>query len=224
MSEIDWSPVWISLKIAAITMVFTFVLGLMAAWFVYNRKREITKAVCDGIFTMPLVLPPTVAGFFLLLLFGVNGVFGSTLWQVFGIRVAFTQIGAVLASVVISFPIMYRSARAALEQVDDDLVLAGRTLGMSETRIFLKVLIPNALPGLVGGGVLSFARGLGEFGATAMIAGNIPGKTRTLSLAVYAETAAGDMDQAGVYVGIILLLCFVAVIGMNCFTMVKKKG
>ncbi len=224
MSEIDWSPVWISLKIAAITMVFTFVLGLMAAWFVYNRKREIIKAVCDGIFTMPLVLPPTVAGFFLLLLFGVNGVFGSTLWHVFGIRVAFTQIGAVLASVVISFPIMYRSARAALEQVDDDLVLAGRTLGMSETRIFLKVLIPNALPGLVGGGVLSFARGLGEFGATAMIAGNIPGKTRTLSLAVYAETAAGDMDQAGVYVGIILLLCFVAVIGMNCFTMVKKKG
>lgn len=224
MSEIDWSPVWISLKIAAITMVFTFVLGLMAAWFVYNRKREIIKAVCDGIFTMPLVLPPTVAGFFLLLLFGVNGVFGSTLWHVFGIRVAFTQIGAVLASVVISFPIMYRSARAALEQVDDDLVLAGRILGMSETRIFLKVLIPNALPGLVGGGVLSFARGLGEFGATAMIAGNIPGKTRTLSLAVYAETAAGDMDQAGVYVGIILLLCFVAVIGMNCFTMVKKKG
>lgn len=224
MSEIDWSPVWISLKIAAITMVFTFVLGLMVAWFVYNRKREITKAVCDGIFTMPLVLPPTVAGFFLLLLFGVNGVFGSTLWQLFGIRVAFTQIGAVLASVVISFPIMYRSARAALEQVDDDLVLAGRTLGMSETRIFLKVLIPNALPGLVGGGVLSFARGLGEFGATAMIAGNIPEKTRTLSLAVYAETAAGDMDQAGVYVGIILLLCFVAVIGMNCFTMVKKKG
>lgn len=122
-----------------------------------------------------------------------------------------------LAAAVIAFPLMYRSARGALEQVDGELAAAGRTLGMSETAIFLKVLLPNALPGIVSGGVLAFARGLGEFGATAMIAGNIAGRTRTLPLAVYSAVMGGDMDAAGGYVAIIVAFCLLMVLAMNIY-------
>src|SRR5699024_8012947 len=125
--------------------------------------------------------------------------------------IAFSWGATVLAAVVISFPLMYRSARGALEQIDQDLIFAARTLGMREWSIFFKIMIPNALPGIISGGVLAFARGLGEFGATAMIAGNIPGKTRTLPLAVYSETAAGNMDEAYQYVMVIVAICFVMV-------------
>ena len=129
-----------------------------------------------------------------------------------------------IAAVVISFPIMYRSARGALEQVDTDLVDCARTLGMSEMSIFSKVLIPNALPGIISGGVLSFARGLGEFGATAMLAGNIIGKTRTLPLAVYSEVVSNDMQSASFYVAVIIAICFSAVILLNIYQLwVKKK-
>ena len=133
----------------------------------------------------------------------------------FGIKIAFSWGATVIAAVVISFPLMYRSARGALEQVDENLVSAARTLGMGEGQIFLRVLCPNAVPGIVSGGVLAFARGLGEFGATAMIAGNIAGKTRTLPLAVYSEVAAGHMDEAGKYVLIIVVMAFFAVLLMN---------
>lgn len=121
-----------------------------------------------------------------------------------------------------SFPLMYRSARGALEQIDDDLIFAARTLGMSEWCIF-KVMIPNALPGIISGGVLAFARGLGEFGATAMIAGNIPGRTRTLPLAVYSEVAAGNMDAAYQYVLVIVVICFAIVAAMNIYLIMEKK-
>lgn len=223
MNELDLSPVWLSLKVAGITIVITFFLGIFAAWFVFRRKGEVSRAIWDGIFTMPLVLPPTVAGFFLLYLFGVNGPLGRPFLNLFGIKLAFSQAGAVLAAVVISFPLMYRAARGAFEQVDMDFVLAARTLGMSELQIFWSILIPNALPGMISGGVLSFARALGEFGATSMIAGNIPGRTRTLPLAVYSETAAGDMETAGRYVAIIIAICFVMVAGMNLYLAYQKK-
>lgn len=219
----DSSPIIISMKTAAVTILITFVLGLLASRGVFYRKREASKILWDGIFTMPLVLPPTVAGFFLLYIFGSYGLVGRFFQDAFGIKIAFSWGATVLAAVVISFPLMYRSARGALEQIDQDLIFAARTLGMSEWSIFFKIMIPNALPGIISGGVLAFARGLGEFGATAMIAGNIPGKTRTLPLAVYSEVAAGQMDEACQYVMVIVAICFIMVIGMNVYLLWEKK-
>ena len=207
-SNLDLTPIWISLKTASITIVIIFILGLLAAWWIYSRKSEALKMVFDGIFTLPMVLPPTVAGFFLLMIFGVNQPIGKFFMSAFGIRIAFSFSATVIAAVVISFPLMYRNARGAFDQVDTDLVYAARTLGMSEWNIFLKVLIPNALPGIISGGVLAFARGLGEFGATAMLAGNIIGKTRTLPVAVYSEVMSGDMESAAFYVWVIIGISF----------------
>lgn len=204
---IDYSPIWISFKCAAFSIFITFFLGLFAARWMMTLKNKVIQLIFDGIFTLPLVLPPTVMGFFLLLIFGVNQPIGSFFLNVLGVRIAFSFSATVIAAVVISFPIMYRSARGALEQVDEDLVAAARTLGMSETSIFFKILVPNALPGIISGGVLSFARGLGEFGATAMLAGNIVGKTRTLPLAVYGEVVSSDMHSASFYVVVIIAIC-----------------
>lgn len=220
---LDFSPVWISLQTAAATMVIVFFAGILTAWWVVSRQNEATKIIADGVLTVPLVLPPTVAGFFLLYLFGNNRILGRFFIENFGIQIAFSWLATVLAAAVIAFPLMYRSARGAFEQVDVELLQAGRTLGMSEKSIFLRVLLPNALPGIVSGGVLSFARGLGEFGATAMIAGNIAGKTRTLPLAVYSSVAAGEMDTAFGYVAIILTVCLLMVIGMNWYLYRCKK-
>ena len=221
---IDYSPIWISFKCAAFSIFITFFLGLFAARWMMTLKNKVIQLIFDGIFTLPLVLPPTVMGFFLLLIFGVNQPIGSLFLNVLGVRIAFSFSATVIAAVVISFPIMYRSARGALEQVDEDLVDAARTLGMSETSIFFKVLVPNALPGIISGGVLSFARGLGEFGATAMLAGNIVGKTRTLPLAVYSEVVSNDMHSASIYVAVIIAICFTAVILLNIYQLwVKKK-
>lgn len=219
----DTSPIIISMKTAIVAIVFTFILGLFAARWILYRKSEAAKIFWDGIFTMPLVLPPTVAGFFLLVLFGSYGPVGKLFEDYLGIRIAFSWGATILAAVVMSFPLMYRSARGALEQIDDDLIFAARTLGMSEWCIFFKVMIPNALPGIISGGVLAFARGLGEFGATAMIAGNIPGRTRTLPLAVYSEVAAGNMDAAYQYVLVIVVICFAIVAAMNIYLIMEKK-
>lgn len=219
----DISPLIISLKTAAATMGIVFFSGIAVAWWAISRKNPLVKIIADGVLTMPLVLPPTVAGFFLLYIFGNNRVVGRFFIEQFGIQLAFSWLATVLAAAVIAFPLMYRSARGALEQVDQELLQAGRTLGMSESSIFFRVLLPNALPGIVTGGVLSFARGLGEFGATAMIAGNIAGETRTLPLAVYSAVAAGDMDTAQNYVLIILAVCFLMVIGMNWYQYKCKK-
>ena len=211
----DWSPILISMKTASVSIVITFFLGILAAWLVVSMKNERMKIILDGILTLPLVLPPTVAGFFLLYLFGVKRPIGIFFLQFFGVKIAFSWTATVLAAVVMSFPLMYRSARGAFEQVDDTLVQAARTLGMGEWTIFRKVLLANAVPGVVSGGVLAFARGLGEFGATAMIAGNIAGKTRTLPMAVYSEVAAGNMEAAYSYVAIIVVIAFLSVFLMN---------
>ncbi len=214
----DVSPILISLRTAALSIAITFFLGLAAARAVAGMRNRYLKAVLDGLLTLPLVLPPTVAGFFLLYIFGVNRPVGKFFVDYFSVKIAFSWGAAVLAAAVISFPLMYRSARGALEQVDQNLVSAARTLGMPELKIFLRVIIPCALPGIVSGGILAFARGLGEFGATAMIAGNIAGKTRTLPLAVYSAVAAGDMDGAYGYVGVTVLISFAVVVLMNYFT------
>jgi len=211
----DFSPILISLKTASAAIFITFFAGIGVAYGVNGIKQEKLQILLDGILTLPLVLPPTVAGFFLLYLFGVRRPLGQFFLEYFSFKIAFSWAATVLAAVVISFPLMYRSARGAFEQVDENLIYAGQTLGLSGRTIFWRILMPQALPGIVSGGVLAFTRGLGEFGATAMIAGNIAGKTRTLPLAIYSEVAAGNMDAAGVYVWIIVVMSLLIVGMMN---------
>lgn len=217
------SAVWISLKTASASIAITFFLGILAAWFVVSIRNETVKAVVDGLFTLPLVLPPTVAGFFLLYIFGVKRPVGEFLLNVLGVKIVFSWGATVLAAVVISFPLMYRSARGAFEQVDQTLLHAARTIGMNEWRIFWRIVLPLAMPGVASGGILAFARGLGEFGATAMIAGNIAGKTRTLPLAVYSAVAGGNMESAYEYVGILVGISFLAVVGMNWLSSSQRR-
>ncbi|MEY8337162.1 molybdate ABC transporter permease subunit [Lachnospiraceae bacterium 62-35] len=211
----DWSPVFISIKTAGTAIIITFFTGISAAWLVVRMRSHVWKAVLDGIFTLPLVLPPTAAGFFLLYLLGVKRPIGRFFLEYFSVKIVFSWYAAVLAAVVMSFPLMYRAARGAFEQVDETLIEAARILGMSEWCIFRKVLFANAFPGIVSGSILAFARGLGEFGATAMFAGNIAGKTRTLPIAVYSETAAGNMEAAFSYTVVIAVIAFAAVFAMN---------
>ena len=219
---IDLSPIIISLRTAILSIIVTFFLGVAAAQLVFRLKSKTMKTILDGLFTLPLVLPPTVAGFFLLYIFGMRRLIGKFFIEYFAVKVAFSWGATVIAAVVISFPLMYRAARGAFEQVDPDVLSAGRTIGMSEWKIFWKVQLPIAWPGVISGAVLAFARGLGEFGATAMIAGNIKGKTRTLPLAVYSAVASGNMKEAGEYVAVLVCISFIVVICMNYFSMEKK--
>ncbi len=217
----DCTPIWISLKTASISMVITFFIGVILAWRVAAIRSDRTKAILDGLLTLPLVLPPTVAGFFLLYLFGAKRPMGIFIEQMLGYKIVFSWGATVIAAVVISFPLMYRSARGAIEQIDNEVVSAARTLGLSENVIFTKIIIPMARPGIMSGAILAFTRGLGEFGATTMIAGNIAGRTRTLPLAIYSEVAAGNMDEAGKYVLIIVAISFFTVAMMN---LIKQKS
>ncbi|WP_277249710.1 molybdate ABC transporter permease subunit [Phascolarctobacterium succinatutens] len=224
MSAIDWSPLWISLRTAAATIVIVFFIGVIIAWWVERLQSQSLKIFADAVITLPMVLPPTVAGFFLLYFFGNNRFLGHLIYQMTGIKIAFSWLATVLAAAVISLPLMYRSARGALSQVDKGMLEAARSLGMTEWRIFWRIHLPNALPGIIAGGLLAFARGLGEFGATAMIAGNIAGRTRTLPLAVYSAVAAGDWDAAGWYVAVIVGICLLVVIGLNVYLYKTTTG
>ena len=208
----DFSPLWISLKVAVCATVFTFFLGLLAARLVISLRRG--KALIDGIFSLPMVLPPTVVGFFLLIIFGKNSLLGRLLLKM-GISVLFTWQGAVIAAVVVSFPIMYRTARGALEQVDVNLIYAARTLGMSEAKIFFRIQLPAAWPGVAAATILAFARAMGEFGATIMLAGNIPGRTQTMSVAIYTAVQSGDRSLAYYWVAIIMGISFFTIFLMN---------
>lgn len=223
MSAIDWSPLWISLHTAAATITIVFFIGVIIAWWVERLQSQSLKIFADAVITLPMVLPPTVAGFFLLYFFGNNRFLGQLIYQLTGIKIAFSWLATVLAAAVISLPLMYRSARGALSQVDKGMLEAARSLGMTEWRIFWRIHLPNALPGIIAGGLLAFARGLGEFGATAMIAGNIAGRTRTLPLAVYSAVAAGDWEAAGWYVTVIVGICFLVVIGLNVYLYKTKQ-
>lgn len=211
----DLSPLFLSLKISFTATIITFFSGILSAYLVSKMKRF--QGVIDGIFTLPLVLPPTVAGFFLLLIFGKNGMLGQILSDL-GMSVVFTWQGAMIASAVVSFPLMYRTARGAFEQMDITLVHVGRTLGLSEFTIFRKIILPSCWPGVAAGTVLAFARALGEFGATTMLAGNIPGKTQTMALAVYSAVASGNREKAYTWVGVIMVISFVSILLMNLFS------
>ncbi|MFD2371938.1 molybdate ABC transporter permease subunit [Brevibacillus sp. GCM10020057] len=204
MIETNLTPLLLSLKVAALSTSFVFVLGLLLARLMTQRDF-FGKNLLESLFVLPLVLPPTVVGFGLLLLFGKNGLIGKLLAEL-GMQVVFTLTGAVIASIVVSFPLMYQSAVAAFTSIDRRLENAARTLGASEWRLFWTVSFPLAWPGLLAGFVLSFARGLGEFGATLMLAGYIPGKTDTLPVAIYFAVEAGQMDKALFWVIIIVSL------------------
>lgn len=208
----DYSPLYISLKTAGLATAITFVLGIYAARYISKIKRF--QGIIDGIVTLPLVLPPTVVGFFLLLFFGRNSFVGQFL-NLFDISVIFTWPATVIAAVVVSFPLMYRTTRGAFEQIDKDLISAARTLGMSEEKIFWKIIIPLSWSGIMAGMILSFARALGEFGATIMLAGNIPGKTQTMSTAIYSAVQANDQSTAFVWATIIIILSLIVMVLMN---------
>ena len=214
LSEMNWSPLWISLKTGVVATIIAFFLGIFCARKIMKLKPA-ARSILDGILTMPLVLPPTVAGFFLLLLFSLKRPFGKFLMEAFDFKVVQTWKGCIIAAAVIAFPLMYRNARAAFEQVDVNLIYAGRTLGMSEWNIFWKVIMPAARPGIASGTVLAFARAIGEYGATSMLAGNILGKTRTVSVAIASETAAGNYGTAGFWVAVMLVISFVIVTLIN---------
>lgn len=217
LSKINWSPLFISLKTGFVAIIFIFILGVIGAIAVMKMNNR-AKWIIDAVFTMPLVLPPTVAGYLLLLVFSLRRPFGIFLKNELGIKVVQSWSGCVIAAVVISFPLMYRSARAAFEQIDSNIIYAGRTLGMSEFEIITKVVIPTAIPGLLSGGILSFARAIGEYGATAMLAGNVLGKTRTISVAIASEVAGGNFDIAGIWTCVIVLIAFVIVLAINLVT------
>lgn len=223
LKNLDWSPLFISIKTGIVAMIFSFFLGIYAARKVVKTTPG-KKAIIDGILTLPMVLPPTVAGFFLLLIFSRRRPFGIFLFEQFGIKVVQTWLGCIIAATVISFPLMYRNARAAMEQIDVNLIYAGRTLGMSDTEIFWKVVIPTAGPGIASGTILTFARALGEYGATSMLAGNIPGKTGTISQKIAMVIQDGDYMTAGVWVAIVMVIAFLGIFLMNLISGKKMKN
>lgn len=223
LKNLDWSPLFISIKTGIVATIFSFFLGIYAARKVVKTTPG-KKAIIDGILTLPMVLPPTVAGFFLLLIFSRRRLFGIFLFEQFGIKVVQTWLGCIIAATVISFPLMYRNARAAMEQIDVNLIYAGRTLGMSDTEIFWKVVIPTAGPGIASGTILTFARALGEYGATSMLAGNIPGKTGTISQKIAMVIQDGDYMTAGVWVAIVMVIAFLVIFLMNLISGKKMKN
>ena len=223
LESLDWSPLIISLKTGVVATIVSFFLGLFAARKVIKLSYK-AKAIVDGILTLPMVLPPTVAGFILLLIFSRRRPIGIFLDQQLDIQVVHTWLGCILAATVIAFPLMYRNARAAFEQIDANLVYAGRTLGMSEMNIFWRIVVPTAGPGIASGTILTFARAMGEYGATSMLAGNIPGKTGTISQRIAMVIQDGDFVTAGFWVVVVLLIAFVIIFLVNLVTGSRMKN
>ncbi len=219
---IDFSPIWISLKTALTATFFTFFLGIAAAWYVANYRGKL-KGLIYGILTLPMVLPPTVAGFFLLLIFGKYGPIGKILFSL-GIPVIFTWQATVIAATVVAFPLMYKTARGAFEQIDGNVLNAARTLGVSEWKVFWRVSVPLARPGIAAGAIMSFARAMGEFGATLMVAGGIPGKTQTIPIAIFFAAEGGEMDKALILVLLISGISLAAVVLMNYWLEYQHKN
>lgn len=209
------APLWISVKTSLCATAIAFLAGLFAANQVAGMKRF--RGLMDSVFTLPMVLPPTVVGFFLLLLVGKNSPLGQFLLA-FNIQVVFSWGATVVSAAVVAFPMMYRTTLGAIQQMDRNLIYAGRTLGMPELKIFWLVTVPACRKGIAAGTILAFARAIGEFGATMMVAGNIPGRTQTLSTAVYTAMQAGDRAAAFRWVLVILAISFPMIILMNYFT------
>jgi len=209
----DFSPFWISLKTSAVSTLITFFIGIIISYKIANYSGKF-KGLFDGLLTLPLILPPTVVGFFLLLICGNNGPVGKLLGR-FDISIIFSWTATVICAIVVSFPMMYRSSRSAFEQIDPNILAAARTLGLSEFKIFRKIAVPIAWPGIIGGIVLTFSRAMGEFGATLMLAGNIPNKTQTMPLAIFFAAEGGDMKKALLWVIIIVIFSLIMILVLN---------
>ena len=218
----DWYPLWNSLRIAAISSVIVFFLGIFFAYYVAKLPR-VLKGVLDVILTLPLVLPPTVVGYFLLLLFGVNRPLGQLLGTM-GIRFVMTWYGGIVTASVVAFPLMYRTARGAFESFDSTLSYSGQTLGLSNTFIFWRIRMPYCRQGILAGAVLAFARALGEYGATSMLIGYTPGRTATISTSVYQYWRTGDDRSAMIWVLINLAISAVVLLSVNLLEKKQKGG
>lgn len=214
LAHLDWSPFFITLKIGLFSTMICFFLGVLLAYVsLYMNKR--IMAVFDSILTLPMVLPPTVVGFFLLLIFSRRRPVGMFLYGHFHIKIVQSFVGCVIAAFIIAFPLMYKNAKSAFLQLDKNLIYAGRTLGLSEFKIFLKIVCPIASPSLFSGAILSFARAIGEYGATSMLAGNISGKTSTISQQIAILVQNQNYLEAGIWVSVVLFIAFLIMLLME---------
>ena len=218
---LDLSPLWISLKTSLLATFITFFLGIAAAYWMLGYRGK-GKSLIEGIFIAPLILPPTVVGFLLLLFFGKNGPVGK-LMQAFDFSIVFTWYGAAIAATVVSFPLMYKTALGAFEQIDGNLLRVARTLGATEATIFWRISLPLAISGIVAATMLAFARALGEFGATLMLAGNIPGQTQTIPMAIYFAVEAGAMNEAWFWAIAIMVISLSGIIAVNFWQEFREK-
>lgn len=216
LANLDWRPLWVSLKTTGVALAFIFVFGILAAWATIHSTSRL-KGVLDTLFTIPMVLPPTVVGFLLLMLFGRSTAIGR--WFIaHGIDIVFTWPAAVIACAVVGFPLLYRTARGAFENLDSTMLDAARTLGWTEGRIFRQLMLPLAWPSIAAGTVLGFARAMGEFGATLFFAGNFAGVTQTLPIAIYYDWMAGDTDAAIFWVVVVILISFLVILFINIYS------
>ena len=214
LAHLDWSPFFITLKIGLFSTMICFFLGVLLAYVsLYMNKR--IMAVFDSILTLPMVLPPTVVGFFLLLIFSRRRPVGIFLYGHFHIKIVQSFVGCVIAAFIIAFPLMYKNAKSAFLQLDKNLIYAGRTLGLSEFKIFFKIVCPIASPSLFSGAILSFARAIGEYGATSMLAGNISGKTSTISQQIAILVQNQNYLEAGIWVSVVLFIAFLIMLFME---------
>jgi molybdate transport system permease protein len=205
------TPLWLTLKVALLATLAAGAVGIALGWWM-SQRRFAGKSVVDALLMLPMVLPPTVLGYYLIVLIGRNGVFGQYLDRWFGINLIFTWQGAVIAASLVSLPLIYKAARAAFEDVDGRFLHAARTLGAGEFEIFVRIALPLAVRGVAAGLMLAFARSMGEFGATLMIAGNLPGKTQTLSIAIYDAVQSGNDTQALWLTLVISVVCVVVLV------------
>ena len=219
---VDWFPLWNSLRIAAISCVLVFFLGICLAYYTAKLPR-VLKGILDVVLTLPLVLPPTVCGYFLLLVFGVKRPLGRFLLQ-FGVKFVMTWYGGVLAAAVVAFPLMYRTARGAFESFDETLAYSGQTLGLSNAWIFWRIRMPACRQGILAGTVLAFARALGEYGATSMLIGYTPGRTATISTTVYQLWRTNDERGAMLWVLVNLAISTVVLLTVNLLETRQKKA
>lgn len=210
------SPLIISLKTAAVSTFITSIIGIIVAYLMSQYSGKL-KGLIDGLLNLPLILPPTVVGFFLLVIFGKNGPIGKLL-LLFDTSIIFSWSATVISAVIVSFPMMYRTTLASFEQIDYNLINAAKTLGLSRFSIFTKISIPLAFPGIIGGIILSFARAIGEFGATLMLAGNIPGKTQTMPLAIFFAVEGGNMNAAYNWVITITSISLCSILILNYYS------
>ncbi len=217
----DISPLIISIKTSLVATLITFILGIIISYKIFWYKGRY-ESLIDTILTLPLVLPPTVVGFFILITIGKNGPVGMIL-KTIDINLIFTWTATVISAVIVSFPIMYRSLKSSFEQIDNNMIFAAKTLGLSENEIFMKIMLPISYPGIIGAVILSFARAIGEFGATLMIAGNIPGKTQTMPIAIFFAVESGDMNKAMIWVMIIIGISSIVITISNFISKSRDK-